>query len=81
MKYKISFLILGIIILFIGCSDSKSSKRSNNVVKNLREKSNNIDDKSKTKKVFFIYLKIHQKKVLISLKSISNKLKILTFHL
>ena len=32
MKYKISFLILGIIILFIGCSDSKSSKRSNNVV-------------------------------------------------
>ncbi len=32
MKSKISFLILGLIILFIGCSDSKSSKRSNNVV-------------------------------------------------
>ena len=32
MKSKISFLILGLIILFIGCIDSKSSKRSNNVV-------------------------------------------------
>ena len=32
MRYKISFLILGVIIIFIGCSDSKSSKRSNNVV-------------------------------------------------
>jgi len=32
MRYKISFLILGLILTFIGCSDSKSSKRSNNVV-------------------------------------------------
>ena len=38
-------------IIYIG------NKRSNNVVNNLREKSNNIDDKSKTKKVFFIFLK------------------------
>ena len=32
MRYKISFLILGLIFTFIGCSDSKSSKRSNSVV-------------------------------------------------
>ena len=32
MKSKISFLILGVIILFIGCNDSKSSKKSKNVV-------------------------------------------------
>tara|TARA_B100001250_G_scaffold227653_1_gene195390 strand:+ start:99 stop:389 length:291 start_codon:yes stop_codon:yes gene_type:complete len=32
MRNKISFLILCVIILFIGCSDSKSSKRSNNLV-------------------------------------------------
>ena len=32
MRYKISFLILGLIFTFIGCNDSKSSKRSNNVV-------------------------------------------------
>ena len=32
MRNKISFLILCVIILFIGCSDSKSSKRSNNIV-------------------------------------------------
>tara|TARA_X000001036_G_scaffold378446_1_gene368802 strand:- start:290 stop:580 length:291 start_codon:yes stop_codon:yes gene_type:complete len=32
MSYKISFLILGLIFTFIGCSDSKSSKRSNNIV-------------------------------------------------
>ena len=32
MRYKISLLILGLIFTFIGCGDSKSSKRSNNVV-------------------------------------------------
>ena len=32
MRYKISLLILSLIFTFIGCGDSKSSKRSNNVV-------------------------------------------------
>jgi len=32
MRYKISLLILSLIFTFIGCGESKSSKRSNNVV-------------------------------------------------
>ncbi len=32
MRHKISLLTLGLIFTFISCGDSKSSKRSNNVV-------------------------------------------------